>query len=233
MKAIYKRELLSYFTAPLGYLMMLVYFVYYGLMFLYCFKSGMPSVSSVLSSSYMVTLFVSPILTMRLFSEERKQKTDQILFTSPVSITSVVLGKFFAAFTVFAIPTLFTVVYQFIFANYVALNWTGFISALVGTILFGACLIAIGTFISSLTENQLVAAIGSLAISLLLLMLDSFTSIINISFLTSISSFISFIGRYNTFVEGIFDLSNFIFFLSFTALFNFLTIRVQESRRWA
>lgn len=233
MKAIFQREFKSYYSGPLGYIVSLVYFIYYAIMFVGCYKNGSPLVANILSSSYMVTLFTVPILTMRLFSEERKQKTDQTLFTAPVSITGVVLGKYFAALSVFGIPTLFTLVYQFIFSNYANVNWSEYLCALLGTILFAACLIAIGIFISTLTENQLVAALGTLAVSLVLMMLDSFASMLNNSVLTAAAAWISFIGRYQSFAEGLFDWSNFMFFLSLSALFTFLSVRIEESRRWA
>lgn len=233
MKAIYKREMRSYFTSPIGYIVMIVYLALYGYLFSVMFASGSPDTSSIFSSFSSVTLFMIPVLTMRLFSEERRQKTDQALFTAPVSLTGITMGKFFAAFTVFAISQAITLVFEIIFAFNVSVDWVNYICSVVGTLLMAGALIALGIFISSLTDSQIVSAIGSLSISIVLMVLDTISSINNSAVFSKVANWISFTSRYHTFTEGIFDVANTLFFISFAAVFIFLTVRVQESKRWA
>ncbi len=233
MSAIFKREVRSYFTSPIGYIIVLVYFILYSFMFSLLYSAGSPDINLLFSSSASVTMFLIPVLTMRLFSEERRQKTDQALFTAPVSIFGIVMGKFLAALAVFAISQSILVIFQLIFAFNVAVDWVGFFSYLVGTLLMAASLIAIGLFISALTDSQIVSAVGSVGVSLLLSMLDSVASSVNSQFFATLLGWISFSGRYHTYLEGIFDIANTVFFISFAAIFVFLTVRVQESKRWA
>ena len=116
---------------------------------------------------------------------------------------------------------------------YVKLNWYVYFSNVVGLLLFGAAIIAVGIFVSSLTESQVIAAIGSFAISLFILTLDTIAEMVNIGFITKVVEWFSFSGRYSTFVSGILDYSNIVFFVSFVAVFLFLTVRILDKRRWA
>ena len=233
MSAIFKREVRSYFTSPIGYIIVLVYLMMYSYLFTVLFSVGNPDISLVFSYSSSITMFLIPVLTMRLFSEERRQKTDQALFTAPVSIVGIVMGKFLAALAVFALSQAILIIFQFIFAFNVAVDWVGFFSYMFGTLLMAASLIAIGLFISALTDSQIVAAVGSLGVSLLLTMLDTVASSIDNKFFASVFGWVSFTGRYQTYLEGIFDIANTVFFISLAAIFVFLTVRVQESKRWA
>ncbi len=233
MIAIFKRELRSYFTSPIGYIITLVYLLLYSILFSMLYAMGTPEIGQIFSFATSITMFLIPILTMRLFSEDRRQKTDQALFTAPVSIVGIVMGKFLAALTVFAASQAILFVFQLIFAFNVAVDWIGFFSYMIGTLLMAASLIAIGLFVSALTDSQIVAAVGSLGISLLLYMLDYISSIIGSETVSNILGWISFTGRYQTYLEGIFDIANTVFFISLAAIFVFLTVRVQESKRWA
>ena len=233
MSAIFKREFKSFFTSPIGYVILAVFMFFEGLYFGYMYYQGYADVTFVFDQSFTIILFVIPIITMRLFSEERRQKTDQALLTAPVSITSIVLGKYFAALCLFMLAFLPTFIFQIIVSLYVDIGWLIYIGNVVGLLLFGGSIIAIGTFVSSLTENQIVAAVGSFAISLSILMLDSIGGVLNSKWVTVVVESISFSERYNTFVNGIFDYSNAIFFLSFIALFVFLTIKAIEKRRYS
>lgn len=238
MTAIYKRELKSYFTSPLGYIILLVYLIIYGMFFIRLYASGVPETSYIFSSiSSIITPFLIPVLTMRLFSEERRQKTDKALFTAPVSLTGIVMGKFLAAFTMFALSQVVTLIYHAIFAFNVTVDWVSYLSCLIGTLLMAAAFIAIGLFISSLTDVQIVAAVVSMALSaFLMFFVDGIASSISVEWLqwfTTALEWISFQGRYYTFLEGLFDIANTVYFISFAAVFVFLTVRVQESKRWA
>ncbi len=233
MSAIFKREMRAYFTSPIGYIVVVFYALLYGFFFTQLYKAGTPEISVLFSYSFTITLFLMPVLTMRLFSEERRQKTDQALFTAPVSLTSTVFGKFFAALTVFLIAQAITVIFELIFAFNVSVDFLGYLCYLVGAILLASSLIAIGMFISALTDSQIIAAIGGIGISVLLAILDTIASLIKVDFISTAAGWLSFSGRYNTFCSGVLDYANIAYFISFTAIFIFLTIRLQEKRRWS
>lgn len=233
MSAIFKREMRSYFTSPIGYIVVILYTLLYGFFFTRLYQNGMPDMSILFGYSFTLTLFLMPVLTMRLFSEERRQKTDQALFTAPVNLSAIVLGKFFAALCVFLLAQVTTLVFELIFAFNVSVDGIGYFCCLLGSTLTAAALIAVGIFISSLTESQIVAAIGGIGVSILLAIMDTLASTISVKWLSTAVGWISFSGRFNTFCTGILDYANIAFFLSFTAIFLFLTVRVQEKRRWS
>ena len=171
---------------------------------------------------------------MRTMSEDRRQKVDQVLITSPVSLYAIVFGKFFATLAIFMLGYSMTFVYQVIIAfQGVTVNWLIYIGNILGVLLIGSALIALGVFISSLTESQLVAAVGSFAASIVLYLMDSIASSIGVSWITKVVEWISFIGRYSAFAQGVIDYSNAVFFIGFTAIFIFLTVRVLDKRRYS
>lgn len=233
MKAIYKRELKAYFTSPLGYIVTLIYVLMGGVVFTILFSNGSAELSTLFSIMYTFTLFLMPVLTMRLFSDELRMKTDQALFTAPVKIGSIVMGKYFAALTVFLLANSLTIVYQLVFSAYVSVEWLVYFDNVIGSLLLASALISIGLFISSLTESQMTAAMGSMSVSIVLMFIDMLGSYIDSNVLSTVVNWLSFSGRYNTFIVGIVDYANIAFFLSITAIFLFLTVRVQEKRRWS
>ncbi len=233
MSAIFKREVKSYFSSPIGYVFLTAMTFFSGIFFIYMYSYGYADITYVFSNMFVIIMFAVPLLTMRLMSEERKQRTDQALLTAPVSLTGIVMGKFLAAFSIFALGFAPSLIYQIIFSANISLNWLLYINALLGVLLYGAALISIGLFISSLTESQVVAAVLGIVVSLLIGLMDSFASMINNSFLSGIVEKISFSGRYETFSAGILDLSNVVFFVSVAAVFIFLTVRMLEKKRWA
>lgn len=125
-----------------------------------------------------------------------------------------------------------TVVYSLILAAFAVPEWPVVIGNILGALLLGAALISIGVFISSLTENQLIAAVGSFAVMMFILMIDGFASLIPVTQIASIITSLSFMSRYNDFVTGILNISNILFFISVAVVFNFFTVRVLEKRRW-
>ena len=184
---------------------------------------------------FLLIMFILPILTMRLLSEDKKQKTDQLLLTAPVSLFSMVLGKYFAACIIYAMGLAVTVLYAIVLATFTVIEWAAIFGSIIGLLLMGMALIAVGMFISSLTENQVVAAIAGFVVMLLLYLVDSLASIISglVPVAANILYGISFQQRYNTFAYGIFDFVSIFFFLSFAAVFIYLTVRVFEKRRWS
>ena len=176
---------------------------------------------------------------MKLFSDEKKQKTDQLLLTSPVTLTSLVYGKFFATFFIYGIGVGITLVFSLILAAFNSVDWMVVIGNILGLLLIGAAIIAIGILISSLTESQIVAIILTLAVSLFLLMMDmlasaisSLMSLLGVTVSSDFANSISISQRYNDFTSGILDISNVIFFVSIVVVFNFITVRILEKRRW-
>lgn len=169
MLAIYKRELKSYFQSMIGYAFIAFLMLFVGIYFTaYNLNSGYPYFSYVLSSTMFIFLVAVPVLTMKCFAEERKSKTDQLLLTAPVSVTDIVLGKYFAMITVFAVPVLLSCVYPLIIkaqgTAYLKTDYT----AILMYFAIGCVYIAIGMFLSSLTESQIIAVVSTFATLLVL-----------------------------------------------------------------
>ena len=162
MFAIMKRELLSYFTSPLGYVFIAVFYLFSGIfLFLFTLTSQSVDMSYVYTGMFFVMLIMIPILTMRLMAEENKQKTDQLLLTSPVSLPRLVMGKFLSAFVILLICMLIFLVYGIVLSCFAAVNWAVIFGNIVGMLLLGALCVSAGIFVSTLTENQMIAAGGS------------------------------------------------------------------------
>ena len=142
-------------------------------------------------------------------------------------------GKYLAAFTLYALCYSITLVFEIILMTVSTVNWMLYLSSLLGTFLMGGALLAIGLFISSCTESQIVSAIIGIITSLFIMMLDYFSALFNNDILTSVCNYLSFNTRFNTFASGVLDFSNAVFFLSFIALFLFLTVRSLERKRWS
>ncbi|MBQ7083608.1 MAG: ABC transporter permease, partial [Oscillospiraceae bacterium] len=178
MLAIFKREFNSYFTSPIGYVFIAMFYFISGIFFfLYNLAAASAELRYVYSMLFTCSALLMPILTMRMLSEDKRQKTDQILLTSPVSLTGLLMGKFLAAFLVYVIAVSITLVYALVLSVFVSFNWAVIVSSYVGILLLGAALIAVGMFISSLTESQLVAAIVTVVVDLGLLLVDSLASV--------------------------------------------------------
>jgi ABC-2 type transport system permease protein len=233
MGAIYRREIGAFFTSGPAYVFLAVFFLFSG----YFFYAGTLSqattdTSSMFSALFLVILFLIPILTMRLLSEEKKQKTDQGLLTAPVGLWSIVLGKYLAALTLYVIAVSIVYVYALILSYFGTVVWSTLVANYLALILLGAAFIAVGVFISSLTENQMASAVASFLALMLLYMIDSIGSNISIEFISKILTSLSFYTRYVEFTMGLFNLSSVVFYLSTAFLFNFFTVRVLEKRRW-
>lgn len=235
MNAVFKREFKSFFTSPVGYVVIAAITFFAGLFFYILNIVGLsPDLSYVFSSLFPFILIILPLMTMRLFSEEKRQKTDQALLTSPVSLTGIVMGKYLAAMLVFAISLLLLIVFAMIIAFQVTPDWLVIIGNYLGMFLLGGLVISIGLLISSLTESQLIAAIGTLGISFMLILMDGLAAqFSNLTILSSVINFLSVSQRYSTFTSGIIAYDNIIFFLSMQALFLFLTVRVLDRKRWS
>ena len=233
MFAIYKRELSAYFSTPIGYVFCAVFLALSGAVFSYTTLFSMKAdVTTYFSYMVILMLVLVPLLTMKLFSEERKQKTEQLLLTAPVSLTAMVSGKFLAAYTLFAGCTLLSFASFFILYLYADVKTAVLFGNLVAMLLLGMTFVAIGLFVSALTENQLAAAIGTVAILLVLMFVSLLNSVIPVYWIRFVLSSISVFARFQTFTQGVFDFAALFYYLTITAVFLFLTVRVFDKRRW-
>lgn len=241
MSSIFKREVNAYFTSLIGYIFLAAFFAASGVLF------GLTSVtrnqqdkllylttdmSSMYSLLFFVLLVLIPILTMRTLSEDKRNKTDQLLLTAPISLNSLVMGKFLAALLIYVIGVGMTLVYAIVLSFFAEVAWLTVFGNVVGLLLVGSAFISVGVFVSSLTENQVIAAVVSFIAMCGLYLISSIASIIPINWISKIFSGLSFSDRYYSFTYGIFDFSNVLFFISATIVFLFLTTRVLERRRW-
>ena len=234
MGAIFRREVLSYFTSPIGYIFLAAFYAFSAVFFAdSALSAGSTDMSAMFESLMLILVVVIPILTMRTMSEDKKTRTDQCLLTAPVSLGGIVIGKFFAALLVYTCAVAVTVVYAIIVSGYAPVDWLVIIGNVVGLELFGASFVAVGIFCSSLTENQIVAAVISFITTLALTMLTIVANMISWEPAQKVLSSLSFYDRYAGFTYGMFDLSNVLFFISAIAVFLFFTVRVLEKRRWA
>ena len=234
MQAIYKREMRSYFTTPTGYIFAAVFLCASGFLFALCTLQMQTSdVSAYFQFLMYAYIIVIPLLTMKSFAEEKKNGTEQLLLTAPVSLTSMVLAKFLAAFTMFAGTLLVSSLAMAVLGLYSEPNWARVIGCTVGILLVGICFIAIGLFVSSLTDNQFVAAIGTIALLAGLVVVAIINGLIDNYYLRLVLDWISIYSRYMNFTYGIFDVASAVYYLSICVVFLFLTVRVYEKRRLA
>jgi len=247
MFAIYKKEMRSYFSNPIGFVFSGIFLVVSALL---CCYTTLLSKSYDTSTYFTLMIFafviLIPLLTMRLFAEERKMRTEQLLLTAPVTLTGMVIGKFLAAFSLFlgcmAVSCINLIpLYAIAAAERGNLSYntthigpvtSEILGCMIALILIGAAFIAIGTLISSLTENQLAAAIITMAVIFALIGLGLFSSFIDVYWIRVALSWISVFGRFSNFSIGIFDIAALVYFISLTFIFLFLTVRVYEKRRW-
>ena len=233
MIAIYKRELSSYFNSMIGYVFIAALVCFTGIYFMaYNLYNGLPYFSYSLMSLMNILMFTVPILTMKSMAEERRGRTDQLLLTAPVPLWAVVLGKYLAMVTVLLIPVILCAFCPLIIAANGEAHLLSDYASLLAFFLMGCVFLAIGLFISSLTESQIIAAVGTFAVLLLL-----FLRAVLIGFLPSALSIVlsAFPFRtvfYNFAQYQVFDVSGLILYVSLAALFVFLTIQTLLRRRW-
>ncbi|MCL1843290.1 MAG: ABC transporter permease [Defluviitaleaceae bacterium] len=286
MTAIYKKEMRTYFTQMMGYVFLAFLLLLVGIWFtLITVRGGDPNFHFVLSGVTTFFFILMPTLTMRLFSEEARQKTDQLLFTSPLSVTAIVLGKFLAALTLFLLGVIATVILPLLVRNHGDLPVSMIAGTYIGFFLLGTACIAIGVFISVLTENQIIAAVGTMAAVFVMFLIDAiavsmptstFASLMFVLFIIAavtgiwynstrkiiaavivgviglgiagglylfnnlifegiivrVLLWLSVFSRFNFFTRGILNLSDIVYYISFSALFIYLTVNVIEKRRW-
>ena len=234
MIAIYKKEMRSYFTSVIGYVFLVLYLAIAGAVFCYTTLFSMSSdVTAFFTFMLIVSSIMLPLLTMKSFSEERKGKTEQLLLTSPVSIIGIVTGKFLAAYTIFTSCIVLNSLYFFFLASYTSLKVAVLIGNLVAILLVGMVYIAIGLFVSSITENQLSSAIGTIGIIVGLLLIGVVSSLIPANYwIRYVFSFLSIFSRFQSFTAGYLDVAALVYYISLAFLFLYFTVRIYDRRRY-
>lgn len=287
MIAVFKRELNSYYKSVSGFLFAAVLLVFAGI---YCMAYNLSGYYSnfeyVLQAISFIFLIVVPIISMRTLAEEKRSRTDQLLYSLPISMTSVVVGKYLAMTVVLALPTGILALYPVILSQFGSVSFLSAYGSLIAFFLLGCCLMSIGLFISSITESQVAAAVITLVVMLLLYFMSGLASYVStesgaslialciLAFLLSVllyvmsknillsivfvgaaigglllwyqndsSAFsglfasmmnsISVFDRFDTFVDGVFDLTAVVYYVSICCAFVFLTVQAMEKRRWS
>jgi ABC-2 type transport system permease protein len=286
MVAVFFRELKAYLQGLIGFIFMGLFLLNCGILFfLLNLLGNSPNYPAVLGNIIFFFLFYAPLLSMRLLSEEARQKTDQLLLTSPLNITGMVLGKYFAAQAVFLITLVITILYPILLSFVGRLAVAEIVAVYVGFFLMGSSFIAVGLFVSSLTDNQLIAAVVTFTTLLFMFIIDAiqqgfpsdalsgllFATILVVGitvfihftvrnwivtaaifimgtvlvivlflidpkgyegFIIRVLQWFSLFKRFRDFNRGILALAPIVYYVSFSAAFIFMTVRVIEKRRW-
>ena len=252
---IYMRELRSYFVSPIAYVVIALFLAISGIFFYLLlqsfiqmsfrmmmqaqqFQMQVPAMNinqmvirSLFLNMSIITLFMLPMITMKLFSEEKRSGTIELLFTSPITNWEIVIGKFFAALTVYITMILGTVSYVSVLFIYGNPELMPVISGYLGLILMGAMTVAIGGLISALTENQIIAAVGCFG-TMMILWFVGFASGFVGPELGAIIKYLSVMEHFTDFAKGVIDSSHMVFYLSFAFFSLFLTYQAVESAKW-
>jgi ABC-2 type transport system permease protein len=232
MSAIFWKEVKSYFYSPMAYILIGLFTLLTSIFFLPNLMYAQGSFTNNLSTMGFILLVIVPILTMRILAEDRKNGTEVLLITSPASITSMVIGKYLAVCFVFLIMTVISFIYPVVLFAFGGTFSVELIGGYIGFILLGMTFISIGVFASSLSENQVVSVIVSYVALLIMYLAGSLSSVVG-GFAAKILNWISLLSRFDDFSRGILSLSPVVYYLSFIAVFLFLTTRVIEKRRWS
>lgn len=233
MSAVLKREFRAYFRTPLGYVIIAAAFFFTNYYYYtYNLFGNTTDFSRLFDLLFSVMMFLVPVLTMRLLSEEKRSHTDQLLLTAPVSRFGIVLGKYLSAVFVYAIAISGTLIDAVITSFFGKVDWPCVAGNFFGLLLLGLALIAICMFLSALTESQVIAAVTGFSVSLLLTLVDAVSYVVSSPALRRFFLYLSFGERYDPFTLGIVDLANVVFFVSVAALFLGFTTAVLERRRW-
>ena len=236
MLAVYKKELKSYFRSVIGWLFMAVLLFFIGMYFMVdCLVYGTPYFTYVLSSAMIIFLFAVPVLTMKILSEEKHQKTDQLLFTAPVRLSSIILGKYLALLTILFLVIVISCFYPLIMMMNGKIPIAETYIGIFAFFLFGATCIAIGMFISAITESQVIAAVLTFAILLVGFMMSGLCGVISETgnWITKVLSIMDIATRFDNLMNGILDINCILYYISMVLFFLFLTYQIIQKRRWS
>ena len=287
MRAVFRHELSSYFTGLSGYVFGAFLLLFAGIYTMaYNIKNALSNFEYVLSGMSFIFLIIVPILTMRVLAEEKRQKTDQLLYSLPLTMTQVVMGKYAAMLVMLLVPLAIISIYPLILSAYGNVNLAAAYGALTGFFFLGAALLAVGTFVSSLTESQAVAAGLCFVVLLVNYFLSSLASFLSTTAFASFAAFavciallalifwrmtksgfgasvifialeavlfalytfrkdsfgglfptllqrLSLFARFEQFVNGVFDITAIVFYISVIGVFLFIIVQSMEKRRWS
>lgn len=233
MKAIFRREIKAYFNAMPAYVYLAISLILCGVMFFITnIMAQSAQMTSYFSNIISWSLFFLPLLTMRMFSEDKKQKTDVLLLTAPVSVGEMVMGKFLSAYAVFLTGTAITLLYPVIIAIYGTLPVAEVVCGYIGYMLVCGMIIAIGALMSAVTDNQIVAAVSTFGVILVAIFLGNVAGSIPVEAVAGALVWLSPLERFTKFSNGVLSVPGIVYYLSVTALFLFLTCCVFEKRRF-
>jgi ABC-2 type transport system permease protein len=229
-----RRELNGYFYSPIAYAVLTIFLLVTGIFFLAV--DFAPGAESSLRSLHqlmpLILVVFLPILTMRLLSEEYRSGTIETLMTAPVGESDIVLGKFFGAFVFYLVMLATTLIYALVVAAYGELDVGLLLAAYLGLLLLGALYLATGIFFSACTKNQIIAAVCSVVLLMIFTFLAQWLASTQSGMLGLVLHHLSIVDHYQDFARGLIDTNHLVFFLTTTALFLFLAVKVLESRRW-
>ena len=234
MRAIFRKEMQSYFYTPAAYVFMGVFLmlgsIFFGVSNLAARSGNLLTLFSQLSYLW---LLLSPILTMRLLAGERRQRTDQMIFSSPCSLSAMVAGKYLAACAVLLLAVICTLVYALLVAIYGTLYIGETLVGYLGLILQGCAFIALDLFVSCFAKSQMTAAVAGIGANLLIWLSDVVAAAVSVEAVSSALNFISLYQRFAPFARGQLSLSNVLYYLLFIFVMLFLSVRVLDARRWS
>ena len=248
---IFKKEMRLYFTSPIawviGAIFLLIAGYFFSAIFNFFAQASMQSAmnpqmaremnptESVLrplfSNVTVILLLLMPMVTMRLFAEERRSGTIELLLTYPVRDGAVLVGKYLAALALYGLMLVGTLLYPLMIAYFARLDWGAVLTGYIGLVLLGATFIAVGLFASSLTENQIVASIISFGVLLMLWVVGWSADYVGGAW-GKVLSDLSIIEHFDNFAKGVLDTKDVVYYLGFVTLALFLSLRSLEARRW-
>ena len=233
---IFKKELRSYFSSPIGFVFIIFYLLVSNAFFFFVqdfFKQGQVSMRGYFAAMPWVFLFFVPAISMRLWAEEKKMGTVELLLTMPIKEWEVVFGKFLAAFAFLAITLGFSLTIPVTMAYLGKPDFGVIVGSYVGALFLGSAYLAIGLYISSLTENQVVAFIISLAVIFVLLLIGIAPVWLNaLGAIVSVCEYVSLLSHFNNVTRGVIDSRDVIYYASVIVLFLYLNIKNIEARKW-
>ena len=232
--AIFKREIKNYLLNPIGYVFFSIFFAISGYLFYYTtFASSSSEISYFFSLLIFNLMFCVPVLTMGLFSEEYRLFTDRLLFSAPVSLASIVFGKYFCALAIYFVAIFISLIYMFVLSLFCVVSLSLLFSCFFGTFLMGAALIAVGIFVSTLSKNYVVSAFGTFGFIMLFIFIGRLGVHLPFFKLKEFFEGLAIMPRYNNFTYGILNIQDILYFLSVIFVFLFLSVSWLEKKRWS
>ena len=241
MFSLYKKEVQSYFCSPFAYIVSALFLLVFSLSFIQGVSNMNSSVfkfsfSNIFYNNFFYFIFMIPLLTMRTFAEERKSHTETLWLSAPITIPQVVFAKFFAVATVFLVMMLLSLFFPLVAAIKGTVIVSSMFCGYLGFFLWGLVCIAVGMMMSALTDNPIIAAVLGEAAMIFLIFIDNFSAtdlVRSLPFLEKILRWFSTEIRFNTFSQGLFTLSDLVFFITITLVVLIWTIIIIEKRRWS